>query len=305
MPTMNNYLNLIYVNLGFIAQITVMMYFKSALEIKENWPIYRCNPPYWVFSENISEDFTYCVQNTQMNMMGFFLQPLNYMIDSLTSVSSGFNEAINNIRVMFSSIRSFVSEIIQNVFGVFLNLIVEFQKIIISIKDMVGKMVGIVVTIMYILDGSIKTMKSAWSGPPGQLVQAIGSCFDPKTKITLDNGNQYEMENIPLGSILKDGGKVFAVLKVDNAKKEPLYKIKTNHQDIFVTGEHFIYETKSKKWIQVKDYLDAVIQPNRILEYFSCLITTTRHIKIEDILFWDWEDDELTNNYTFKKVITK
>jgi len=160
-----------------------MMYFKSALEIKENWPIYRCNPPYWVFSENISEDFTYCVQNTQMNMMGFFLQPLNYMIDSLTSVSSGFNEAINNIRVMFSSIRSFVSEIIQNVFGVFLNLIVEFQKIIISIKDMVGKMVGIVVTIMYILDGSIKTMKSAWSGPPGQLVQAIGSCFDPKTKI--------------------------------------------------------------------------------------------------------------------------
>ena len=301
MPTMNNYLNLIYVNLGFIAQITVMMYFKSALEIKENWPIYRCNPPYWVFSENISEDFTYCVQNTQMNMMGFFLQPLNYMIDSLTSVSSGFNEAINNIRVMFSSIRSFVSDIIQNVFGVFLNLIVEFQKIIISIKDMVGKMVGIVVTIMYILDGSIKTMKSAWSGPPGQLVQAIGSCFDPKTKITLDNGTQYEMENIPLGSILKDGGKVFAVLKVDNAKKEPLYKIKTKHQDIFVTGEHFIFEAKTKKWIQVKDFLDAVIQPNMILEYFSCLITTTRHIKIEDILFWDWEDDELTNNYTFKK----
>ena len=53
MPTMNNYLNLIYVNLGFIAQITVMMYFKSALEIKENWPIYRCNPPYWVFSEKL------------------------------------------------------------------------------------------------------------------------------------------------------------------------------------------------------------------------------------------------------------
>jgi len=42
-----------------------------------------------------------------------------------------------------------------------------------------------------------------------------------------------------------------------------------------------------------------------ILEYFSCLITTTRHIEIEDILFWDWEDDELTNNYTFKKSIEK
>ena len=55
MPTMNNFLNLIYVNLGFIAKITAMMYFKSALEIKENWPIYRCNPPYWIFSDNIFE----------------------------------------------------------------------------------------------------------------------------------------------------------------------------------------------------------------------------------------------------------
>ena len=295
MPTMNNYLNLIYVNLGFIAQITVMMFFKSALEIKENWPIYRCNPPYWIFSENISEDFTYCVQNTQMNMMGYLLQPLNYMITSLTTIGGSFNESINNIRVMFSSIRGFVSNIIQNVFGVFLNLIVEFQKIIISIKDMVGKMIGIIVTIMYVLDGSIKTMNSAWSGPPGQLVRAIGSCFDPKTIITLDDGKEYEIQNIPLGSVLKDGGKVFAVLKVDNTKKEALYKIKGTHQDIFVTGEHFINDKLTNKWIQVKDYKNAKIQSNMIREYFSCLITTNGHIPIDNELFWDWEDDALTH----------
>jgi len=296
MPTMNNYFNLIYVNLGFIAQIAVMMYFKSALEIKENWPVYRCNPPYWVFSENISEDFTYCVQNTQMNMMGYLLQPLNYMINSLTSIGGGFNEAINNIRVMFSSVRNFVSEIIQNVFGVFLNMIVEFQKIIISIKDMVGKMIGIVVTIMYVLDGSIKTMNSAWSGPPGQLVKAIGSCFDPKTIITLNDGTQYEMENIPLGSILKDGGKVFAVLKIDNVKQEPLYKIKGTNQTIFVTGEHFIKDKLTNEWTQVKHYNKAIIQPDIILDYFSCLITTTGRISIDNELFWDWEDDILTRN---------
>lgn len=297
MPTMNNYLNLIYVNLGFIAQITVMMYFKSALEIKENWPIYRCNPPYWVFSENISEDFTYCVQNTQMNMMGYLLQPLNYMINALTSIGGGFNESINNIRVMFSSIRSFVSNIIQNVFGVFLNMIVEFQKIIISIKDMVGKMIGIVVTIMYVLDGSIKTMKSAWAGPPGQIVKAIGSCFDPKTKITIEDGTSYEMENIPLGSTLNGGGKVFAILKVDNVKKEPLYKIKGKTQDIYVTGEHFVYIKSENSWTKVKYYNRAIVQPDLIPEYFSCLITTNRRIPIDNEIFWDWEDDGLTNNF--------
>jgi hypothetical protein len=230
-----------------------------------------------------------------MNMMGYLLQPLNYMITSLTTIGGSFNESINNIRVMFSSIRGFVSNIIQNVFGVFLNLIVEFQKIIISIKDMVGKMIGIIVTIMYVLDGSIKTMNSAWSGPPGQLVRAIGSCFDPKTIITLDDGKEYEIQNIPLGSVLKDGGKVFAVLKVDNTKKEALYKIKGTHQDIFVTGEHFINDKLTNKWIQVKDYKNAKLQSNMIREYFSCLITTNGHIPIDNELFWDWEDDALTH----------
>ena len=296
MPTMNDYLNLIYVNLGFLAQITIMVYFKSVLEIKENWPLYRCNPPYWIFSENISEDFTYCVQNTQMNMMGYLLEPLNYMVSSLTSVGTGINESVNNSRGMISSIRNFMSEIIENVFGVFLNMIVEFQKIIISIKDMVGKMIGIVVTIMYVLDGSIKTMNSAWSGPPGQLVKSIGSCFDPKTQITLANGKQYNMENVPLGAELQDEGKIFAVLKIDNLKKEPLYKIKGKNQDIYVTGEHFVFDKTNKKWIKVKYYEKSQIQENMIPEYFSCLITTNRHIKIDDELFWDWEDDELTNN---------
>jgi hypothetical protein len=295
MPTMNNYLNLLYVNLGFIAQITVMMYFKSALEIRDNWPLYRCNPPYWIFSKNISEDFTYCVQNTQMNMMGYLLQPLNYMISSLTSVGGQFAESINNIRVMFSSMRNFISEIIQNVFGVFLNLIVEFQKIIISIKDMVGKMIGIVVTIMYVLDGSIKTMNSAWAGPSGQLVRAIGSCFHPRTTITLDNGTVCQMENAPLGAKLKGGGNIFAVLKVDNAKKEPLYKIRSSRgSDIFVTGEHFVLDKTNNKWVQVKNYVKAEIQPSFIPDYFSCLITTDGRIRIEEEIFWDWEDDELT-----------
>lgn len=294
MPTMTNYLNLLYVNLGFLSQIFAMMYFKSILEIKENWPIYRCNPSYWIFSDDISKDFTYCVQNTQMNMMGYLLQPLNYMISSLTNVGFGLNDSINGLREMFNNIRNFVSDIIQKVFGVFFNIIVEFQKIIISIKDMVGKMIGIVVTIMYILDGSIKTMNSAWSGPPGQLVKSIGSCFHPNTIVTLANGNKCPMEKIPLGAELTNGAKVFAVLKIDNPNKEPLYKIQTNNQPIYLTGEHFVYDKTLYKWIQVKNYSKAVIQPHFIINHFSCLITTNRRIPIDNEIFWDWEDDELT-----------
>lgn len=294
MPKLNSWFDFIYVHLGFIAQVSVMMYFKSIIDIKENWALYRCNPPYWIFSDNISADFTYCVQNTQKGMMNYLLQPINYMITSLTSVGFGLNESINDIRVMFSSIRGFVSEIVENVFGVFLNLIIAFQKIIISIKDMVGKLVGIVVTIMYVLEGSIKTMNSTWDGPPGQLVKALGSCFSPDTQITLKNGKKYTMENAPLGGVMEDGGKIFAVLKIDNPNRESLFKIKGKTQEILVTGEHFIFDEEINTWLQVKNYSKALEQKDNIPEYLSCLITTNRRIKIDDKLFWDWEDDELT-----------
>ena len=65
--------------------------------------------------------------------------------------------------------------------------------------------------------------------------------------------------------------------------------------EYFVFNEHFVFNKTNKKWIQVQHYEKAQIQENIIPEYFSCLITTNRHIKIDDELFWDWEDDELTN----------
>jgi hypothetical protein len=297
MPTMKNYFNLIYVNLGFLAQITVMMYFKSIIEIRENWPKYRCNPPYWIFSENISEDFTYCVQNTQVNMMGYLLEPLNYMVSSLGSIGLDFTAQLDSVRNMFGFIRDAISSIVSNVFGVFLNITVELQKITISIKDMVGKMIGLITTILYILDGSIKTMNSAWSGPPGQLVQALGSCFHPETKVKLKNGDIYSMKDLPLGAELEDGAKVFSVMKIANPHKNCLYKIKggVNGEFIYVTGEHFIYDILSNRWKQVKDCNYAFEQDEVAVDWFSCLITTNRQIKIGKHQFWDWEDDELTN----------
>jgi hypothetical protein len=296
MPTLKNYFDFTLINLAFMLQIVAMVYFRAAADVKENWPLYRCNPPYWVFSENISEDFTYCVQNTQINTMGYLLQPITYLISNLTSFSGELGTSLNKIRQMISGIRGFTSNIVENIFGVFLNLIIEFQKMILSIKDMVGKLIGVVVTILYVLDGSIKTMNSTWNGPPGQMVKAIGSCFHPNTKIKVKTGEIYAMKDLPLGVELEDGGKVFSILKIDNPKKELLYKINNGVEDdpIYVTGNHFILDPETNKFIQIKYYKNAQLQREIYSNWFSCIITTNRRIPINKHIFWDWEDDELT-----------
>jgi len=290
MPSGKNWVNFIYVNIAFAIYIAGVFYYNQVAQIKSNWPLYRCNPMYMFLADDIEENFTYCVQNMQTSFMGYLLQPLTFITTSLTTMLGGFMGDIQNIRAMFNKIRTFFSSIIQSIFGVFLNLIIEFQKITIGIKDLIGKTIGIMVSLMYVMDGSIKTMNSTWNGPPGQLVRALGKCFHPLTEVKLKNGQFKCMKDIDLGDILEDGSIVESVMKIDN-KKEPIpfYSINTKNGDILVTGSHLVFDKENNTFIKVQDYKKAKLTDIKF-DWFSCLITDTHKIPIKDEIFWDWED---------------
>jgi hypothetical protein len=298
MPSGKNWLNFIYVNLGFIAYILGLYYVVSVAEIKKNWPLYRCNPMYMPLADNLTENFTYCVQTMTSNFMGNLLQPLTFITSSLQKNMSSFSTEINGIRGMFNKIRDFISNIFQTIFGVFLNIIIEFQKIIIGLNDLFGKTIGMVTTLLYVVDGSIKTMNSAWNGPAGKMVRALGNCFHPETKLRLLSGEIKYMKDINLGDVLENGSIVKATMKIDNKnidieKREIIYKLERkgmNGDDIYVTGSHIIYDQKEHLYKMVKDYKNAIPIPDYQLDWFSCLITSDNKIKIGEEIFWDWED---------------
>ena len=293
MPSGKNWINFLYVNIAFAIYIASVFYFNQIAQIKANWPLYRCNPMYMFLADNVEENFVYCIQSMQTNFMGYLLQPLTFITSSLSTTLGGFTNDIQNIRGMFNKIRTFFSSTIQSVFGVFLNLVIEFQRITIGIKDLIGKTIGIMVSLMYMMDGSIKTMQSTWNGPPGQLVRALGKCFHPCTNIKLKNGSIKFMKDIILGDILEDGAIVESVMTIDNRKEKlPFYKIKNtlkNEEYILVTGSHLVFDKSQNKFIKVENYNKAILTDIKY-EYFSCLITNTHHIKIGDEIFWDWED---------------
>ena len=290
MPSGKNWVNFLYINIAFAIYIAGVFYYSQVAQIKANWPLYRCNPMYMFLADDVQENFTYCVQNMQTSFMGYLLQPLTFITSSLTSSLSGFMGDIQNIRAMFNKIRTFFSSIIESVFGIFLNLIIEFQKITIGIKDLIGKTIGIMVTLMYVMDGSIKTMNSTWNGPPGQMVRALGKCFYPFTYIKLKDGTIKYMKDLDLGDILEDDSVVESVMKISNLKdKLPFYSINTDNGDIFVTGSHLIFDKETNNFIKVQDHKKAVLT-DFSYSWFSCLITDTHRIPIEGEIFWDWED---------------
>jgi len=153
--------------------------------INSNWPAYRCNPfvmPFaGFFGHDIDKNFTYCIQNTQSNYIDHLLIPTHYDAQLSVNLHKQNLKSSNSSRKMISNMRFSLGGILGRIMKYFSTIIIEIQRITDTIKDLFAKQGAAVLTMLYILDGSIMTMESTWNGPPGQMVRAL--CFHPNTYI--------------------------------------------------------------------------------------------------------------------------
>jgi hypothetical protein len=278
-------------------------------QVSEDWPKYRCNPTIMPFASIFGHDpvsnFTYCIQNMQSNYMGYLMQPLQYNFNVLGGIGGTMTKSINDVRAFINNIREYITNIVQSIFGVFLNILIEFQRLTINIKDLFGKLIGIMATLMYTLSGSVMTMKSAWEGPPGQLTRAL--CFHPETKVELKDGTTVNMKDLSLNAILKNIVRVCAVMNISNLDEngkhiEKLYRIpSSNNEDILVSGSHLVYCCELKRFIHVEELREAIVTDIKC-DNLTCLITSDHTIPIGNWIFHDWEDNNGSSSKTLSKT---
>ena len=289
----------ILMNLAFMIGIGFILVMSYIAEIKRNWPLYRCNPIFMPLSDDMQKDFTYCVQTSQQNMMGYYLAPFSYILSAFADLGNSFSNSLNDVRYMLNNIRGYFSGLVVNLFGVFFNLIIEFQKMIIGIRDMMGKFNAVLVVLMYIIDGSIMMLQSVWNGTPGKLTRKIGNCFHPDTLVKMENGNVLCMKDVPTGARLKGGVQVRAVMQIHNDGKENLYVYPgqgENQSDLYVTSSHYVLS--GLQFIPVEH--DKRAKPTVHFHEpptFCCLITDTHRIPLGELTFWDWEDFLLSHQF--------
>jgi hypothetical protein len=301
----------IFILLTFISLFAFNILSVGIANIRDNWPLYRCNPmimPFAsVFGKDPGENFSYCIRTMQSDYMGFLLQPINYNLALLGDIGGGLGDAVNSAREMFGNLRSSITDIIENVFGVFLNMVVEMQRLTINVKDMFGKMLGIMATMVHTLSGSVMTMQSMWGGPPGQLMKKA-MCFKPDTEIRLINGEKRMMQRLELGDLLEDGSRVEAVMRIINTCKdgspiEAMYAIERNGDQakngnqstnnhptssthVIVSGSHLIHSDDLGNFIRVDQIGTELVNGYKVGRYdgicseLACLITDTHLIPI-------------------------
>jgi hypothetical protein len=157
-------------------------------------------------------------------------------------------------------------------------MIIQFQKILISIKDIMAKIVGIFVSLLYILDGTVLLVESGWNGVPGKMVRALGSiklgsCFAAETKIMLESGIVKSIVEIELGDVLLNGNIVEGTMRLSNTYNECYYELPggVNGDPIYVTGTHYVYD-KNIKSFQIVEKLKEAKPTEKKDDIFYCLI---------------------------------
>lgn len=267
--------------------------------IKKNWPEYRCNPTIMPFASYFGHEpisnFTYCIQNMQSSYMNILMQPAHYIINLMHNIISGLMNDIDMIRKKFYSLITNIENIVYSIFGVFINIIIQFQYMIIKIKDVFSKMIGIMVANIYLIEGTMKTGQSIINGPIGDTLNFV--CFHPDTEIILENGEKVKMIDAEIGSKLKNGSEILATMKIKGKdetydKENKMYEIYSEILDeyIYVTGSHLMYDEDRDIFIKVMHHPKSQLREDITSEILTCLITKDHKIQIGEHIFWDWED---------------
>ena len=140
--------------------------------ILDDWPNQRCKPqnipiaglithPEGVTAtEYTAQNFTYCTQNILSNIAGDALTPLTFVTASFQGIVKNISNSLNAVRGMFDKIRNFSQSVIEQIMGRLANIMVPLQEIIISFKDLMGKIQGAMTASLFTLLGSYYTLKS-------------------------------------------------------------------------------------------------------------------------------------------------
>jgi len=264
---------------------TIYMYAMSNIKnLKANWPKYRCNPTYMPFAGLVGQDvftnFTACIMKNFQDYSGFVMDPImsdfSDMADSVEEISG----AMQDMRGMMSDVRGGFLGIVGTVFGKIENLMSQFQYIIIRMRTLLARVVGIMMSFMYIFYGGMETGSSVTNGPIGKTVSFL--CFDPLTQIETFYGEKIPMSSASLGLKLKNGATITSVYMLVGAGVD-MYIL----DGVTVSGNHKVIYGDSP--IPVKQH--PLAKPASSLPILVCIDTSNNRIQINNTEFLDFSED--------------
>lgn len=161
--------------LVIIAFIYLISYFYIKYKLnylKDNWEDIKCNPLYMPFagkiykptdqteSEFTDNNYSYCTQNILQGVAQNAFNPVTTVTDVIAETFAAFVNSVNGMRNMFDYLRNQIGAIFAKIYAQILILLIPFQMIFKSLKDIMNKGNGIMLVGMQSLIGAYFTFGS-------------------------------------------------------------------------------------------------------------------------------------------------
>jgi hypothetical protein len=354
----------------FITAITFLVsgYFFMKINsaaIKADWANQRCSPTVIPFAglinkpEDVSafeftqQNFAYCTDQMLIPITLEAISPFSYIIDAFLAIYAAMAAALNAIRDVIDKIRQTLTAFLNEILGRLSNFIVPLVKLVMSIRDTMAKVVGVMQTGLFLSFGAVKTMKSLLGSvyeiciillitlvgamialyiliwipfltpiitpivatmtifyiaiaivlllmvaffdtigvhangtiPSLPAPPAPPSCFDKNTSLKMMDGSYKTIGNVEVGDELYYDGKITAKMKLD-ASNMTMYNLNGS----IISGCHYVYLEKRKRWIQVADHPSSIKVANYKEPFIYCINTTTKTIVVGNDIYIDWDE---------------
>jgi len=145
--------------------------------IKQNWVQYRCNPIYMPMAGMVGDDivsnFTKCTMKGFNDYAGFVMDPVMAEFSTVSDTLTEIGGAMSSMRSMFSGVRGGFLGIVGSVFGKIQNTMAQTQYIIIRMRTLLGRIIGVLYSFVYIFYTGMQTGQSVINGPVGGVMRAL------------------------------------------------------------------------------------------------------------------------------------
>lgn len=157
---------------AFILTISYFIVDMQMKSIKRNWSTERCKPlimPFAGFinagqdeskSEYASQNFSYCTSQLFTYVFEKVISSMYYIVDVIVNIFKSMLESIQAIRIFFNNLREqFLKIVIQTMHSI-MNFVIPFIRILVSMRDLMNKLEGIFLSVIYMCTSAYLALKS-------------------------------------------------------------------------------------------------------------------------------------------------
>ena len=145
--------------------------------IKKNWVKYRCNPIYMPVAGMVGDDvfsnFTKCTMKGFHDYAGFMMDPILQEFSVVNETIDEIGGAMGDMRSMLASTRGGFMGIIGSVFGKIQNTMSSIQYIIIRMRTLMSRIMGVMMSFMLVFYTGMETGQSVINGPIVKTFEAL------------------------------------------------------------------------------------------------------------------------------------